>query len=71
MKCERKAQQFDPSTQPLSLRITEREMQQAWEMEEHLAIAQRAHEMFDARGGEPGHDWEDWFRAESELHLYE
>lgn len=30
-------------------------------------IAQRAYEFFEARGGEHGHDWEDWFRAESEL----
>jgi HSP20 family molecular chaperone IbpA len=32
-----------------------------------LAIARRANELFEARGREHGHDWEDWFRAESEL----
>jgi HSP20 family protein len=32
-----------------------------------LAISQRAHELFEARGQEHGHDQEDWFRAESEL----
>lgn len=32
-----------------------------------LAIARRAHELFEARGQEHGHDREDWFRAESEL----
>ena len=32
-----------------------------------LAIARRAYELFEARGREHGHDWEDWFRAESEL----
>jgi HSP20 family protein len=32
-----------------------------------FAIACRAYELFDLRGGEHGHDWEDWFRAESEL----
>ncbi len=32
-----------------------------------LAIAHRAHELFEARGREHGHDQEDWFRAESEL----
>jgi len=32
-----------------------------------LAIARRAYELFEKRGGEHGHDWEDWFRAESEL----
>ena len=32
-----------------------------------LAIARRAHELFEVRGREHGHDREDWFRAESEL----
>jgi len=32
-----------------------------------LAIARRAHELFEARGREHGHDLEDWLRAESEL----
>ena len=35
--------------------------------EVQLAIARRAYELFEARGREHGHDWEDWFRAESEL----
>jgi len=39
-----------------------------WQMQEvQLAIARRAYELFEARGREHGHDWEDWFRAESEL----
>ena len=49
-------------------------MQQVWEWEmqqEHLTIARRAYELFETRGGENGHDWEDWFRAELELHLAE
>ena len=38
------------------------------EMQEvQLAIARRAYELFESRGCERGHDWEDWFRAESEL----
>ncbi|MBZ5682867.1 MAG: DUF2934 domain-containing protein [Acidobacteriia bacterium] len=32
-----------------------------------LAIAHRAHELFETRGREHGHDVEDWLRAESEL----
>lgn len=28
-----------------------------------LAIARRAYELFEARGREQGHDWEDWFRG--------
>ena len=35
--------------------------------EVQLAIARRAHELFEARGQEHGHDCEDWFRARSEL----
>lgn len=30
-------------------------------------IARRAYELFEARRSENGRDWEDWFRAESEL----
>jgi hypothetical protein len=30
-------------------------------------IAGRAFELFQKRGGEPGHDLEDWFQAEREL----
>jgi len=32
-----------------------------------LAIARRAHELFEARGREHGHDLDDWLRAKSEL----
>jgi HSP20 family protein len=35
--------------------------------ETQLEIARRAYELFEARGAEHGHDWEDWFRAESEV----
>ena len=31
------------------------------------AIACRAYELFEVRGAGHGHDWEDWFRAESEM----
>lgn len=31
------------------------------------AIAHRAYELFEARRSEHGRDWDDWFRAESEL----
>jgi HSP20 family protein len=33
----------------------------------HELIARRAFEIFESSGGSPGHDLEDWFRAESEL----
>jgi HSP20 family protein len=35
--------------------------------ETQLEIARRAYELFEMRGGEHGHDWDDWFRAESEV----
>jgi len=31
------------------------------------AIATRAYELFLARGSEPGHEMDDWLRAEAEL----
>jgi len=33
----------------------------------HDAIAKRSFELFLARGGEHGHDVEDWIQAEAEL----
>lgn len=39
-----------------------------WQIQKlQLAVARRAFELFEARNREHGHDWEDWFRAESEL----
>ena len=71
MKSKQSPEQSDPSTQPLSLRIIEN-LNWEWEMQqEHLAIELRAYELFETRSCEHGHDREDWFRAESELHLNE
>jgi hypothetical protein len=30
-------------------------------------IQRRAYEIFEARGGAPGHEWDDWLLAEYEL----
>ena len=30
-------------------------------------VAHRAYELFQTRGGEPGHDLDDWLQAEREL----
>ena len=39
-----------------------------WDMQQiQLAITRRAYELFEMRNREHGHDWEDWFQAESEL----
>ena len=32
------------------------------------AIRAKAYELFERRGGEPGHELEDWLAAERELH---
>src|ERR1039458_890687 len=55
----------DPSTKLLSRHNPEELLREAQPLE--LALARRAYELFEARGGEHGHDWEDWFRAQSEL----
>jgi hypothetical protein len=34
---------------------------------ESQAIASRAYELFVQRGGQHGHDWEDWFNAQRQL----
>jgi hypothetical protein len=38
----------------------------SWEID-HGEIARRAYEIFCERGGEHGHDLDDWLRAEGEL----
>lgn len=57
--------QPEPTATPLSLRTP---ADLSWDVRQvELAIARRAYELFVVRGGEHGHDWEDWFRAESEI----
>ena len=31
------------------------------------AVALRAYELYERRGGEHGQDWDDWFRAEQDI----
>jgi HSP20 family protein len=67
MKSKKPSQEqpSEPRTALLRLRNVE---DLHWEMQQvQLAIARRAYELFETRGREHGHDWEDWFRAESEL----
>ena len=66
MKSQRASQsKFGPPavrltpSQPADLQAKMQKMQ--------LAIARRAHELFEARGREHGHDLDDWFRAQREL----
>ena len=39
--------------------------QQELELEDQIRV--RAYELYEARGGEDGHELEDWFRARGEL----
>lgn len=65
MKSKSTPQKSDSPAQLLSLKNIE---DLNWEMQQvQLAIARRAYELFEQRGCEHGHAWEDWFRAESEL----
>ncbi len=64
-----KASQHQPRTEPTSVSLSPSPPEKLrWQMQSlQLAVARRAYELFELRGGEHGHDWEDWFRAESEL----
>jgi hypothetical protein len=42
------------------------ELTQTGSIPNHDKIARRAYQLFEERGGEPGREWEDWFRAERE-----
>ncbi|MGE5736859.1 MAG: DUF2934 domain-containing protein [Acidobacteriota bacterium] len=67
MKSKRALQK--QQTEPAAIRLNPWNLEDlGWEMQPvQLAIARRAYELFEKRGGEHGHDWEDWFQAESEL----
>lgn len=67
MKSQKMSQKHQPEP-PAALLSHRNPEDLRWEMQEvQLAIARRAFELFEARGCEHGHDWEDWFRAESAL----
>lgn len=38
-----------------------------WSAPAYEDIARRAYELFQQRGGEPGHEQEDWLQAEKDL----
>jgi HSP20 family molecular chaperone IbpA len=58
-----------PTVEPPTALLQSRDSEKLrWEMQPvQLAIARRAFELFEKRGREHGHDWEDWFKAESEF----
>ena len=64
-----KSSRVGPTSEPASIAVPISSLEQVnWQAQQiELAIARRAYELFQARGGEHGHDWEDWFQAEAEL----
>ena len=76
MDCEPNPQHLNSSAPTLIPPVTDldTQMRPVWQMDmqhQHRAIERRAQELFELRGCDPGRDWEDWFRAELELHLNE
>jgi len=64
MKAVKASQPLPPS--PLAILSNPDTVQ--WQMQQlQHQVACRAFELFESRSGEHGHDWEDWFQAESEL----
>ncbi len=67
MKPQKASQQKQPEPSAvLMIRHNPEDLREEMQQME-LAIARRAFELYEARSCEHGHDWEDWFRAESEL----
>lgn len=67
MKPQRTVRQPQPES-PTALLKSSNPEDLRWQVQPvQLALARRAYELFVMRGHEHGHDWEDWFRAESEL----
>jgi HSP20 family protein len=67
MKSRSTSQQEQPEPRAALLSVRN-PAELCWEAQQvQFAIARRAYELFEGRGCEHGHDWEDWFRAESEL----
>jgi HSP20 family molecular chaperone IbpA len=60
-------QATNSTTQPAVFRLTASGTAVERTQQISDAIAHRAYELFETRGREHGHDWEDWFRAESAL----
>jgi HSP20 family molecular chaperone IbpA len=63
----RKASKSEPRHPAVQLSPSEPADLQRKVQRVQLAVAQRAHELFEARGRKHGHDLEDWLGAESEL----
>lgn len=67
MKSKKAPQEQQPEPLPTLLELRNADDLHCDMQPLQLAIARRAYKLFETRGCEHGHDWEDWFRAESEL----
>ena len=67
MKSKKVSKQLQPERPAASLKLQSPQDLAGEIQQVRLAIARRAYELFEARGSEPGHDREDWLRAEAEL----
>jgi hypothetical protein len=61
------SQRTDKRSQPAAEKTAGRAPQPDRRDVDSQQIARRAYERFETRGGEHGHDQEDWFGAEQEL----
>lgn len=63
------ADEMSPETLLPDVDVVKSNLQQTQldENSRHARIAMRAHEIAEARGFEPGHELEDWLRAEQEI----
>ena len=62
---QRKTVKTSKTSAPLEVKISAGAQTKA--TPSHEAIAKRSYELFLARGGEAGHDVEDWLQAEADL----
>ena len=56
-----------PATVPTATGDTPNPVESLAREPTHDEIARRAYQLYEARGGEQGREWEDWFQAEREL----
>ena len=64
---QRKTVKTSKTSAPLEVKMSTRTAAPAVAMPSYDAIAKRSYELFLARGGEAGHDVEDWLQAEADL----
>ncbi|MDB4983434.1 MAG: hypothetical protein JWM82_4186 [Myxococcales bacterium] len=61
---QRKTVKTSKTSAPLEAKMS---MSKKADLPSYEAVAKRSYELFLARGGEAGHDVEDWLQAEADL----